>query len=407
MGQPVRLKRSNVPSKLPTLAQMEAGELAMNTADGRVLFSTGDVIKALANMSDLTWPSIGNKPTTLASFGITDALSTEMIGAASGVAGLDATGVVYAAQLPSYVDEALEYATESALPVTGSSGKMYVTVDTGKIYRWSGTRYVEISASPGSSDDVVEGVSNLYFTPGRAQAAVTSVSGNAGTATKLLTSRNLAVSGVATGSASFDGSSDATIILALANNLSLPGVGGVKVPVGTSADRIAEEGRIRYNSTTKAFEGYGNNAWQSMTSGLTLNNGMPAYIEATGGVLTSGASNTYAFAIKSNGTRNVYLNIQGDIVSSLQGYYMPRNALLRSVSFSGQNALAAAVTLDIKVGIGGGTTAKTYTVATGATHAEFADQSLQLAAGSMISVYMGSASNVTNPIVMLEISWRN
>lgn len=56
-------------------------------------------------------------------------------------------GKVPAAQLPSFVDDVLEYASTSAFPATGESGKIYVTLDTNKTYRWGGSDYVEISES--------------------------------------------------------------------------------------------------------------------------------------------------------------------------------------------------------------------------------------------------------------------
>ncbi len=58
-------------------------------------------------------------------------------------------GIVPSAQLPSYVDDILEYANFTALSaVTGEAGKIYVTLDNNKIYRWSGSSYVEVSSSP-------------------------------------------------------------------------------------------------------------------------------------------------------------------------------------------------------------------------------------------------------------------
>ena len=68
-------------------------------------------------------------------------------GAASGVATLGTDGKVPSAQLPSYVDDVLEYAGKSTFPATGETGKIYVDTSTNKTYRWSGTAYVEISAS--------------------------------------------------------------------------------------------------------------------------------------------------------------------------------------------------------------------------------------------------------------------
>lgn len=68
---------------------------------------------------------------------------------ANGYAGLDGSGKVASAQLPSYVDDVLEYANQAALPVTGETGKLYLTLDNNKVYRWSGSVYVEISAASG------------------------------------------------------------------------------------------------------------------------------------------------------------------------------------------------------------------------------------------------------------------
>lgn len=83
-------------------------------------------------------------------------------------------GKVPSTQLPSYVDDVLEYDNLAALPATGEAGKIYVTKDTNKTYRWSGSAYIEISASPGSTDAVAEGLTNLYFTDARAKSAAVS-----------------------------------------------------------------------------------------------------------------------------------------------------------------------------------------------------------------------------------------
>jgi len=68
-------------------------------------------------------------------------------GSASGVAELDGTGKVPSGQLPSYVDDVVEYANQAAFPGTGNSGIIYVALDTNKVYRWSGSAYTEISES--------------------------------------------------------------------------------------------------------------------------------------------------------------------------------------------------------------------------------------------------------------------
>ena len=55
------------------------------------------------------------------------------------------SGTIAAANLPSYVDDVLEYASSSQFPPAGESGKIYTALDTNKIYRWSGSAYVVIS----------------------------------------------------------------------------------------------------------------------------------------------------------------------------------------------------------------------------------------------------------------------
>lgn len=74
-------------------------------------------------------------------------VTTSQMGAASGVATLDANGLVPSSQLPSYVDDVIEAANFAALPATGEGGKIYVTLDDNKTYRWGGSAYAEISAS--------------------------------------------------------------------------------------------------------------------------------------------------------------------------------------------------------------------------------------------------------------------
>lgn len=104
---------------------------------------------------------------------------------ANGLLKLNGSGVVAAAQLPGYVDDTLEFANLAGFPATGTSGIMYIAADTNKVYRWTGTVYVEISASPGTTDAVPEGSTNLYYTntraDTRADARITALVGNTDT----------------------------------------------------------------------------------------------------------------------------------------------------------------------------------------------------------------------------------
>lgn len=75
-------------------------------------------------------------------------LTVADVGAVSGVCPLDGSQKVPAANLPSYVDDVVEAADFASLPGTGETGKIYVTLDDGKVFRWTGSVYVEISSTP-------------------------------------------------------------------------------------------------------------------------------------------------------------------------------------------------------------------------------------------------------------------
>ena len=66
---------------------------------------------------------------------------------ALGIPELDSAGKIPSSQLPSYVDDVLEYSAKSNFPTTGETGKIYVDTSTNKTYRWSGSAYTEISSS--------------------------------------------------------------------------------------------------------------------------------------------------------------------------------------------------------------------------------------------------------------------
>ncbi|MBO4284751.1 MAG: hypothetical protein J5895_00780 [Alphaproteobacteria bacterium] len=101
-------------------------------------------------------------------------------GAANGVASLDSSGKVPSAQLPAYVDDVVDSyivsgatalsagwlsATSGGSALTPETGKIYVVLSTGeylnKTYRWSGTTYVEISASPAQATESTAGIAAI------------------------------------------------------------------------------------------------------------------------------------------------------------------------------------------------------------------------------------------------------
>lgn len=81
---------------------------------------------------------------------------------------------VPSSQLPSYVDDVLEYNTRAEFPATWEKGKIYIAINDDSQWRWTGTTYKKMVSSPWSTDAIPEGSQNLYFTEARAKGAVQS-----------------------------------------------------------------------------------------------------------------------------------------------------------------------------------------------------------------------------------------
>ncbi|MFZ3118863.1 MAG: hypothetical protein WA159_11140, partial [Variovorax sp.] len=147
---------------------------ASATANEVALFDgiTGKLLKGGGLLGTAAAANTGDFATAAQGALAATAIQSSEKGAALGVATLDAGGLVPAAQLPSYVDDVLEYADLASLPGTGETGKIYVTLDDSRQYRWSGSAYTQLVASPGTTDNVPEGSTNLYHTATRVRAAV-------------------------------------------------------------------------------------------------------------------------------------------------------------------------------------------------------------------------------------------
>lgn len=111
-----------------------------NTSNTNTGDETGASIKSKLGITILSGSNTGDR--TLEELG---GIPLSQKGNPGGVAELDTNGRVPQAQLPSYVDDVLEYNSLAEFPVQGESGKIYVADDTNLAYRWSGTAYVVIS----------------------------------------------------------------------------------------------------------------------------------------------------------------------------------------------------------------------------------------------------------------------
>lgn len=150
-----------------TLSGLTSGE-KLSVAFGKIAKAITSLISHLANKSNphsVTKSQVGlgnvdntadkDKPVSTAVQSALDLkLDTSLKGAVNGLAELDSTGHVPAAQLPSYVDDVIEgyiyggvFYSDSGhtKEITGESGKIYVDLSTEKTYRWSGSAYAVIS----------------------------------------------------------------------------------------------------------------------------------------------------------------------------------------------------------------------------------------------------------------------
>ncbi len=220
----------------------------------------------------------------------------------NGYAGLDGTGKVAASQLPSYVDDVLEFTSYPTLPATGETGKIYVTLDTNLEYRWSGSAYIQLVASPGTTDNVPEGSTNKYFTAARAIASALTGLG-VGDASAV-TAADTIVIGIGKLQAQINnlpsGSSDYTLPVASPSvlggvkqgaNIHIDG-GGVISVIQTDADANKQSGSLSLiNTTTYSFFG------DSVAAGFGASSpfkGLPRKLPAQLGYIPNVPFNLYA-----------------------------------------------------------------------------------------------------------------
>ncbi len=154
-GWAVQIRKSDASANLVTISK--AGSDTINGAttlplavqhQSFILFSLGGTSWGVVAGFPGTLPAnslLGRGSTTGApeviassTFALSSALTTkaDLVG-----------GFVPSSQLPSYVDDVLEFATLASFPTTGETGKLYIARDTSLVYRWSGSVYSITSAS--------------------------------------------------------------------------------------------------------------------------------------------------------------------------------------------------------------------------------------------------------------------
>ncbi len=163
---PSNASQANWDTAYSMRGQWSGGATGLNAATGRASLELGSA--ALAAAGDFATSAQG----ALAATAVQPAALTTGLAGKADLTGPG--GTVPSSQLPGFVDDVLEFANFVAFPATGETGKLYISLATNRQYRWSGSGYVEIIASPGSTDAVPEGSVNLYFTTARGEAAAAS-----------------------------------------------------------------------------------------------------------------------------------------------------------------------------------------------------------------------------------------
>ena len=124
--------------------------------DGLEFYSFGDLVLTLGfddnhdsnihfsslSITGIPEPAEGSSPI---SEDYLNATVVNRIGVAYGIASLDYSGKVPSEQLPSYVDDVIEYSAKASFPATGETGKLYIDLSNNKVWRWGGSAYVNVS----------------------------------------------------------------------------------------------------------------------------------------------------------------------------------------------------------------------------------------------------------------------
>lgn len=190
----------------------------------------------------------GTNPTSLAGYGITDAINTSKLGVAGGVATLDASGKLQLAQVPAIaITDTWVVASQAAMiALVAQRGDIAVRSDLNKSFVLStddptqAANWVELK-TPTDAVLTVNGQTGAV--------SITTITGNAGTATTWATARTVSMTGDGTWQATINGSADVSAAFTLAST-------GVTAGSYTKVT-VDAKGRVTAGSNPTTLAGYG------------------------------------------------------------------------------------------------------------------------------------------------------
>lgn len=282
---------------------------------------TGNVVTGITQTANGITVNLGSVPT---SSDLANYIPLSQKAAANGVATLDASGQVPASQLPSYVDDVLEGYYKAAdgkfykeasytNPIAGETGKIYVSLDTNKTYRWSGATFIYITSGAVDSVNGLTGVVvlnkshvGLGNVDNTADAAKNVLS-----ATKWTTAQTITLSGVTATAQTIDGSGNVTIPVTAVPATLLTGTASVNTTGSaaklTTPRTISATGDGTWSVT---FDGSGNaaSALTLASTGVVSGTYSQVTVDAKGRV-TAGSNVTRSYTTSISGTAVVTHNL--------------------------------------------------------------------------------------------------
>lgn len=260
----VKIKRSAVKGKSPSVSNVELGELALNTNDGRLFFKTTDS-SGTSGITTLRQISGGT--------GITEA---------SGVLNLDNTSVTAGTYGSTTVIP--QIAVDAQGRITGVTNQTVAGVSSISFDSANGilslgtadgsTFNAQLAIDAFDTDNLDEGSSNLYHTTARARGAISatgSLSYNNSTGVVSFTERTDAeVRGLLSASGDITYNNSTGVISFSAAAQAVTSVNSETGAVTLTTNDVAEGGGVLYYTTARFDSDFGDNSTSDLSEGTNL-----------------------------------------------------------------------------------------------------------------------------------------